>query len=272
MLIFDKAKVENAVLIAERWIIAALRHRKFYNLADLNEAISELLEKLNNRPFRKREGSRASLFAELDRPALQPLPSERYELAFWKTVRASIDYHVEVDRHYYSVPYQLAGQKLEARSTAVTVEIFYHGRRVASHTRNSQPHRHSTVSAHMPKSHQAHLEWTPSRLIHWAEGIGAATAQVVRTILERKPHPEMGYRACLGILRLEKIYSRSRLEAASQRAVQLQACSYQSLKSMLKRSLDRQQLLLDSEIGHPGPTHENLRGSHYYDPPTKLLQ
>jgi transposase len=268
----DKAKVENAVLIAERWIIAALRHRKFYNLADLNEAISELLEKLNTRPFRKREGSRDSLFAELDRPALQPLPSERYELAFWKTVRASIDYHVEVDRHYYSVPYQLAGQKLEARSTAVTVEIFYHGRRVASHTRNSQPHRHSTVSAHMPKSHQAHLEWTPSRLIHWAEGIGAATAQVVRTILERKPHPEMGYRACLGILQLEKTYSRSRLEAASQRAVQLQACSYQSLKSMLKRSLDRQQLLLDSEIGHPGPTHENLRGSHYYDPPTKLLQ
>jgi len=268
----DKAKVENAVLIAERWIIAALRHRKFYNLADLNEAISELLEKLNTRPFRKREGSRASLFAELDRPALQPLPSERYELAFWKTVRASIDYHVEVDRHYYSVPYQLAGQKLEARSTAVTVEIFYHGRRVASHTRNSQPHRHSTVSAHMPKSHQAHLEWTPSRLIHWAEGIGPATAQVVRTILERKPHPEMGYRACLGILQLEKTYSRSRLEAASQRAVQLQACSYQSLKSMLKRSLDRQQLLLDSEIDHPGPTHENLRGSHYYDPPTKLLQ
>jgi transposase len=268
----DKAKVENAVLIAERWIIAALRHRKFYNLADLNEAISELLEKLNTRPFRKREGSRDSLFAELDRPALQPLPSERYELAFWKTVRASIDYHVEVDRHYYSVPYQLAGQKLEARSTAVTVEIFYHGRRVASHTRNRQPHRHSTVSAHMPKSHQAHLEWTPSRLIHWAEGIGAATAQVVRTILERKPHPEMGYRACLGILQLEKTYSRSRLEAASQRAVQLQACSYQSLKSMLKRSLDRQQLLLDSEIGHPGPTHENLRGSHYYDPPTKPLQ
>ena len=268
----DKAKVENAVLVAERWIIAALRHHKFYNLADLNEAISELLEKLNNRPFRKRDGSRTSLFAALDRPALQPLPSERYELAFWKTVRASIDYHVEVDRHYYSVPYQLAGQKLEARATAVTVEIFHCGRRVASHIRNSQPYRHSTVSAHMPKSHQAHLEWTPSRLIHWAEGIGAATAQVVRTILERKPHPEMGYRACLGILQLEKTYSRSRLEAASQRAVQLQACSYQSLKSILKRSLDRQQLLLDSEIAHPSPKHENLRGSHYYDPPTKLLQ
>lgn len=267
----DKAKVENAVLIAERWVIAALRHRKFHALPDLNEAIAELLEKLNHRPFRKREGSRASLFAELDRPVLQPLPVERYVLAQWKTVRASIDYHVEVDRHYYSVPYQLAGQKLDARFTAATVEILHAGKRVASHARNSHPYRHTTVSAHMPKSHQAHLEWTPSRLIHWAEEIGAATAQVVRTILEKKPHPEMGYRACLGILRLEKIYSRPRLEAASQRAIQLQTCSYQSLKSILKRSLDRQ-LLFDTETAQPGPQHENLRGPHYYDPPTTLVQ
>lgn len=191
----DKAKVENAVLLAERWVIATLRHRKFHALTEVNEAIAELLEKINQRPFRKREGSRASLFAELDRPALQTLPTERYVLAHWKTVRASIDYHVEVDRHYYSVPYQLAGQKLEARFTAATVEIFHGGKRVASHAHNSHAYRHSTVSEHMPKSHQAHLEWTPSRLIHWAEQIGAATAQVVRNILERKPHPEMGYRA-----------------------------------------------------------------------------
>jgi len=267
----DKAKVENAVLLAERWVIAALRHRKFHALPELNEAIAELLEKLNHRPFRKREGSRASLFAELDRPALQSLPAERYVCAHWKTVRASIDYHVEVDRHYYSVPYQLAGQKLEARFTATTVEIFHGGKRVASHARNSHAYRHTTVAGHMPKSHQAHLEWTPSRLIHWAEGIGAATAQVVRTILERKPHPEMGYRACLGILRLEKMYSRARLEAASQRAVQLQTFSYQSLKSILKNSLDRQ-LLLEPEAAHPGPEHENLRGPHYYAPPTTLVQ
>jgi len=132
----DKAKVENAVLLAERWIVAALRHRKFYALAELNQAIGELLEKMNRRPFRKREGSRASLFAELDRPALQPLPVEPYRVAYWKTVRASIDYHVEVDRHYYSVPYQLAGQKLEARFTAATVDVFHAGKRVASHPRN----------------------------------------------------------------------------------------------------------------------------------------
>jgi transposase len=234
-------------------------------------AIAELLEKLNHRPFRKREGTRASLFAELDRPALQALPAERYVLAHWKTVRASIDYHVEVDRHYYSVPYQLAGQKLEARSTGVTVEIFHRGKRVASHLRSTAAYRHTTVSAHMPKSHQAHLEWTPSRLIHWAQGIGTATAELVRTILERKPHPEMGYRACLGILSLEKIYGQQRLEAASQRAVQLQAFSYQSLKSILKRSLDRQRVF-DPESAPPGPSHENLRGPLYYDPPSKLLQ
>jgi transposase len=267
----DKAKVENAVLVAERWILAALRHRKFFSLPELNEAIAGLLEKLNHRPFRKREGSRASLFAELDRPALQPLPAERYVLAHWKTVRASIDYHVEVDRHYYSVPYQLAGQKLEARYTATTVEILHGGKRVASHARSSAVYRHTTVTEHMPKSHQAHLEWTPSRLIHWAKSVGPATAQVVRTILENKPHPEMGYRACLGVLRLEKIYSRQRLEAASQRAVQLRTFSYQSLKSILKRSLDRQ-LLLDPESAAPGPRHENLRGPHYYDPPTRLVQ
>jgi hypothetical protein len=156
-------------------------------------------------------------------------------------------------------PTNWPARSLEARFTATTVEILHGGKRVASHARSSAAYRHTTVSEHMPKSHQAHLEWTPSRLIHWAEGVGVATAEVVRTILERKPHPEMGYRACLGILSLEKMYSKPRLEAASQRAVQLQAFSYQSLKSILKRSLDRQ-LVLDPEAVSPGPRHENLRG------------
>ncbi|HEX8078035.1 MAG TPA: IS21 family transposase [Chthoniobacterales bacterium] len=267
----DKAKVENGVLIAERWILAALRHRKFFSLGELNEAIAVLLERLNHRPFRKREGTRASLYAELDRPALQPLHAERYVMADWKTVRASIDYHVEVDRHYYSVPYQLAGQQLDARFTSTTVEIFHAGKRVTSHLRSFASWRHTTIREHMPKSHQAHLEWTPSRLIHWGESVGAATAQVIRTVLESKPHPEMGYRACLGIMRLAKTYTPARLEAASQRALQLQACSYQSLKSMLKRSLDRQTILA-AEADRSGPEHENVRGPDYYDPPTTLIQ
>ena len=192
-------------------------------------------------------------------------------MAEWKTVRASIDYHVEIDHHYYSVPYRLMGQVLEARSTALTVEIFDAGKRIASHVRSSAAYRHTTVHGHMPKSHQAHLEWTPSRLIHWASTVGTATAEVVRTILESKPHPEMGYRACLGIMRLAKTYSNSRMEAASQRALKLQACSYTSLRSILKRSLD-QQITMYIEPERPGPMHENLRGPDYYDPAATTLQ
>jgi transposase len=198
------------------------------------------------------------------------LPAERYVMADWKTVRASIDYHVEIDRHYYSVPYQLAGQQLEARSTAMTVEVFDAGKRIASHVRSSVAYHHTTVHQHMPKSHRAHLEWTPSRLIHWAATVGTATAAVVRTILERKPHPEMGYRACLGIMRLAKTYSNSRMEAASQRALELQACSYTSLRSMLKKSLD-QQPNLHVEAERPSPKHENLRGADYYDTTATIL-
>jgi transposase len=260
----DKAKVENAVLVVERWIVAALRHQKFFSLAQLNQAIALLLDRLNSRPFRKRDGSRASLYAAVDRPALQALPVERYVMADWKTVRASIDYHVEIDRHYYSVPYKLAGQQLEARYTGTTVEIFKSGKRIASHMRSRVPYHHTTDPAHRPKSHQAHLEWTPSRLIHWASTVGPATAEVVRTIMESRPHPEMGYRACLGIMRLAKTYSNQRLEAASMRALQLQACSYTSLRSMLHRSLDQQTIMHQAPSG-PGPQHENLRGAGYYD-------
>jgi transposase len=267
----DKAKVEVGVQIAERWVIAALRHRRFYSVAELNDAITELRDRINNRRFRKREGTRASVFSEVDRPALQPLPKERYQLAEWKKVRANIDYHVEVDRHYYSVPYQLVGQQLEARFTATTVEIFHRSARVASHPRSSAAYRHSTIAEHRPKSHQAHLEWTPSRLIHWAESVGKATAQVITSILETKPHPEMGYRSCLGILRLAKTYSNERLEAASQRALQLQAFSYQSLRSILKNSLDRQ-ILLEQDSTQAGPLHENVRGADYYDPPNLFPQ
>src|SRR5215831_71692 len=160
----DKAKVESAVCVVERWILACLRHRKFFSVGELNEAIAELLGRVDHRRFRKRDDTRASLFAALDKPTLQPLPATRYVMAEFKTVRANIDYHVEVERHYYSVPYQLAGQPLEVRYTASTVEIFQASKRVASHARSFALYRHTTVREHMPKSHQAHLEWTPSRL------------------------------------------------------------------------------------------------------------
>jgi transposase len=267
----DKAKVEAGVQVAQRWIVAALRHRKFFQLGDLNDAIGELLDRLNSRPFRKRrDASRASLFEQLDRPALKPLPAERYVIAEWKKVKPNIDYHVEVEHHYYSVPYQLIGQELEARCTATTVEIFHRGVRVASHARSWIPYRATTIHEHRPKSHQAHLEWTPSRLINWAATVGPSTAKVVQTILERKPHPESGYRACLGILSLAKAFTPARLEAASGRALRLGIYSYHSLKSILKHSLDRQPAL-DFDSERSGPEHDNIRGPEYYSQPPNLF-
>jgi transposase len=264
----DKAVVEAAVLLAERWLVAVLRHEKFFSLAELNQSIAHHLERLNQRPFRKREGTRASLYTTLDRPALQPLPGERYVLADWKTVRVNIDYHVEVDFHYYSVPYQLAGQQLETRSTSTTVEIFHRGKRVASHLRSFARYRHSTVSEHMPKRHQAHLEWTPSRLIAWGQSVGEATGQLIGNILATKPHPEIGYRACLGIMSLAKLFSPTRLEAACRRALQVQAYSYRNVKSILEQGLDREPSPR-AEAERSSPEHENLRGSNYYDAPSK---
>jgi len=260
----DKAKVETGVQIVQRWIVAALRHRKFFSLAELNQAIRELLDKLNQRPFRKRPGCRASLFQELDRPALGPLPQERFELHQWAKARVNIDYHVELDFHYYSVPYVLTGQVVEIRSTLTTVEIFHRGERVASHVRSHLPYKATTVNEHRPKSHQQHLAWPPSRLLHWAQSVGPSTAQLFKAILESKPHPEMGYRSCLGILRLSERYSTERVEAAAVRALATGACSYQSVKSMLERGLDRQPLR--TPASRPPLEHNNLRGAAYFDP------
>ena len=263
----DKAKVEAGVLVVERWIVAALRHRKFFHFAELDEAIRELLERLNQRPFRKREGSRTSLFESLDRPALQPLPQERYQFGIWQTARVNIDYHVEVDRHWYSVPYQLTGQQVEVHLSAATVEIFHQGVRVASHARSWVPYQATAVHEHRPKSHQKHLEWTPSRLTQWAASVGPATAGVCQRILDSKPHPEMGFRSCLGILRLAKQYSPTRLEAAAERALALNACSYRSLKSMLERGLDRLPVE-PTPPSRPPVEHDNIRGADYFDNPT----
>jgi transposase len=260
----DKAKVEAGVLLVERWILAALRKRKFFTLSELNQAIAELLVRLNERPFRKREGCRRGLFERLDQPVLRALPVERYQYGDWETHRVNIDYHVAFDHHWYSVPYQLTQQEVEVRATAATVEIFHRGVRIASHARSHEPHAATTVSEHRPKAHQRYLEWTPSRLVDWAKTIGPATADLFDRILAAKRHPEQGFRSCLGILRLGKQYSRPRLEAAAHRAVALKACSYQSVKSILKCNLDSQPIEPAAPL-KPPLNHPNIRGSEYFD-------
>jgi len=258
----DKAKVEVGVQIVERWILAALRNRTFFSLAELNQAISELLEKLNTRPFKKLEGSRKSWFETMERGVLKGLPAEPYVVAKWKKARVNIDYHVELEGHYYSVPYSLVHEEVELRYTAATVEILFRGKRIASHLRDHRKGRHSTQSEHRPKSHHQYLEWTPSRILSWAGTMGEATQKVTETILTSREHPEQGYRSCLGILRLGKLYGRDRLEAACQRAHAIGAARYKSVRSILEKGLDREAL---PETGAtPAIVHTNLRGAGYY--------
>jgi transposase len=261
----DKAKVESGVLQVERWILAPLRHHTFFALTDLNEAMAKQLEILNNRPFEKLEGTRKSLFESLDKPALKPLPAPRFTFAQWSQSKVNIDYHIEVDHHYYSVPYQLIHERLDVRLTDVTVEVFFKNRRVALHRRSYLKGKHTTLPEHMPKAHQKYLEWTPSRLIRWAGQIGPHTQNLVRLILESRPHPEQGYRSCLGLLRLEKRYSIERLEAACARALAFKAYSYKNVESILKKGLDQQPLVTALPQTHlPLLEHENLRGREYY--------
>jgi transposase len=255
----DKAAVEAGVLSVQRWVLAPLRHRQFFSLAELNIAIKEQTRQLNARPFRGEPASRADLFAELEAQALKALPATRYELAAWKKVTANIDYHVEFDRRCYSVPYRLVRCRLELRATATTVEVFQGSRRVASHAREHGRRRYVTDPDHMPASHRAHLEWTPSRLVRWAGTISADTAAVVERILAAKPHPEQGYRACLGLMGLARRYGNERVDAACRRALACGAISYTSVKSILAENLDRLPLPGPS-TAPPPPTHENLRG------------
>lgn len=261
----DKAKVESAVQVVERWILASLRNQMFFTLSALNKAIRSLLDELNNKPFQKLQGSRRSLFEELDKPALKPLPAERYQYAEWKEARVHIDYHVSVDGHYYSVPYQLAKKQLSVRFTQNTVECFYQGKRVASHQRLYQKGRYSTQPEHMPEKHRQHAEWTPERLQNWAAQTGPETEAVIRRILSDRRYPQQGYRSCLGIMRLGKSYGDARLENACRRALYTDACSYRSLESILKHNLDQQPLpQLEPEPALPDH-HENLRGSDYFN-------
>jgi transposase len=259
----DKSKVEVGVQLVERWILAALRHRVFFSLAELNAAISELLHRLNERPFNKLPGSRRSLFESLDQPALKPLPSDAYLYAEWKKVRVHIDYHVEVDRHYYSVPYTLVGKQLHARFSAATVEVFHRGVRVASHVRSHLKGRHTTSAEHMPEKHRRMGQWSPERFIQWAEKTGPATAKLISNVLCARRHPEQSYRSCLGILRLAKTYGDARLETACQRALTLGTYAVRSIESILKHRLDEQPLGETEELALP-LDHDNIRGPSYY--------
>lgn len=258
----DKAKVETGVQIAERQLLAPLRDQRFFSVSEINQALRPLLEKLNAQPFQKLEGSRNSWFESQEQAALLPLPPTPFEVATWTKGKVNIDYHLSVEGHFYSVPYQLIHQELEARSTATTVEIFHHAKRVAVHPRSYLPGKFTSLHEHRPKSHQRYLQWTPSRLVEWASKTGPQCGKVVERILQEKPHPEMGYRSCVGIIRLGKGVGTQRLEAACARALRFNTCSYQSIKSILENGLDRQET--EPELPLSSPDHPNVRGQAYY--------
>jgi transposase len=259
----DKGVAENGVLHVERQILAPLRNRTFFSLAELNRAIKEQLIHYNERPFQKLEGSRKSLFESLDKPALKPLPPTPYEYAEWKKARINIDYHVEADGHYYSVPCTLARQEVDVRLTVTAIEVFHRGKRVASHLRSNRKGHHTTVRDHMPEPHQAQDGWTPERLIRWARKFGHATAEVIAQIIASRTLPQQGFRPSLGILRLGEQIGAERLEAACARALAIQSPSYSSVKSILEKGLENQPLPKTAEnttiIEHP-----NIRGPEYY--------
>ncbi len=261
----DKAKAEGGVLLAERFIIARLRNARFTSLSALNAEIARLVSFINERPFKKIDGSRTSLFASLDRPALRPLPAMRYEFATFRRAKVGIDYHLEVraDRHFYSVPHALVGEKVDLRLSASAVEVFFRHRRVASHVRLYRP-GFTTDPAHMPDAHRRHGEWTPSRIVSFAEKTGPATAKLVAEVMAARRHPEQGFRSCLGIVRLADHYGRERLERAATRALGLRSYSYRSVESILKNGLDQQELPTEEAEQRSLPHHDNVRGADYY--------
>jgi transposase len=258
----DKAKVEAGVLLVTRWITAALRHHTFFSIREVNDKIMELLERLNTRKFKKLDSTRRELFETIDKPSLLPLPQTRYQYAEWKKARVHIDYHIEVDGHFYSVPCQLVRKQVEVRLTAQTMEVLYKGNRIATHRRSFEKGRFTTLPEHRPEKHRRYYAWTPERIIQWAEKTGPETAAVVENILCSRAHPEQGYRSCLGIFSLAKKYSQERVEAACKRAAAIKAYSYKSVKSILDTGFDQQPLPEEKEV--KPIEHENIRGEGYY--------
>lgn len=258
----DKAKVENAVLIASRWILARIRDQKFFSLDELNQTLWDLLEEFNNAKFQKMDYSRRSFFEEIEKSALRELPSSRYIVADWKRAKLNIDYHVQIESSYYSAPYRLRGEELDIRYTDATVEIFKNGSRVATHARSYKSGHYSTNPEHMPKSHREHLEWSPSRMLDWGKAIGPFTESCFKKLMDQCEHPELAYKACLGIIGLEKKYQKERVENACERGFRLGAVSYRSIKSILEKGLDHVKVYgeqQDLEL-----EHENIRGKDYY--------
>ena len=268
----DKAAIEAAVQVTEHWILAPLRNRQFFSLAEANAAIAEQLAMVNDRPFRGQPTSRRALFDELERAALQPLPSRPFELAEWKSGKVNIDYHVEFDTRYYSVPHQLVHEPVDVRATAQVVEILHRNRRVTSHMREYSRRRFITKPEHMPASHRAHLEWTPSKLVAWGASIGPPVAELITIILTTRPHPEHGYRACMGLKRLVKRYGGERVSAACQRALAINGVSYTSVNSILKNDLDRVPVIVEVPAKVVPIQHANLRGPAYYQQALALLE
>lgn len=262
----DKAKVEVGVQVVQRWILARLRHEQFFTLADLNSGIAELLRELNERPMRDYGGrSRRELYETVDKPALSPLPDERFESCEWKVARVNVDYHIVFQGSYYSVPHALVHEQVDVRGTSRTVEVFHKTQRVASHERRLKAGSYATDPLHMPKAHREALSWPPSRLIAWADSMGENSGRLIRAILEARPHPEQGYRPCLGILRLSRVYGRERLEKACQRAHLAGARSYRHVVAILKNGLDRAPLPDGTDTtARPALNHENVRGAAYF--------
>ena len=260
----DKAKVEAGVLVAERWILAALRNRTFYSLDELRTAVAELVERLNNRMMRRLKKSRRQLFEEIERTALKPLPVRSYEYAEWAKPRVGFDYHVEFDDHFYSVHFTLIGEQLDLRATEATVEIFQRGRRIESYARSYAKGGYTTLKRHMPRAHLDVVDWTPERIIEWGQKIGPSTAAFLQAVMAAKDHPQQGFRRCRGVLALARSYPADRLERACARALHFRMLTYRGVEAILKNKRDQEPLPGEAEPQQSLPLHENIRGRRYY--------
>ena len=259
----DKSKAEGGVLLVQRWILAKLRNEMFVGLPQLNTAIRKLLIALNNKPFKKMPGSRASLFETLDKPELRSLPKFRYEYKDYKQAKVHVDYHIELEGHYYSVPFRHVGKRVEIWYNQNIVESFYKGKQIAIHARSNIKGQHTTLLEHMPKSHQKQSQWSKPRFLNWAGSIGENTQKIANHILDSKDHEEQGFRACLGLLKLGKKHSNERLESACHYAWLNNLRTRESVQSIIKKDLDKQTGLEIINLSKP-ITHENIRGSGYY--------